>query len=119
LQALARRRGVVHDRGMAQGSSTGPTTDAVLDEFVAARREQLQPGALRDCEDALDLLRDSLNGYAYDSLRDGERRRAAASGGPGGRPSTAGPRRRSAASSAPRSSSTTSASSLATAWSAS
>ena len=52
-----------------------PAIDAVLDEFLAARREQLRPGALQDCEDALGLLRDSLNGYAYDSLAGEERRR--------------------------------------------
>lgn len=60
---------------MPNAKSEIPAIDAVLDEFLAARREQLRPGALHDCEDALGLLRDSLNGYAYDSLAGEERRR--------------------------------------------
>lgn len=60
---------------MPNAKSEMPTIDTALDEFLAARREQLRPGALQDCEDALELLRDSLNGYAYDSLTGEERRR--------------------------------------------
>lgn len=60
---------------MPNAKSEMPTIDAALDEFLAARREQLRPGALQDCEDALELLGDSLNGYAYDSLAGEERRR--------------------------------------------
>lgn len=60
---------------MPNAKSEMPTIDTALDEFLAARREQLRPGALQDCEDVLELLRDSLNGYAYDSLAGEERRR--------------------------------------------
>lgn len=72
---MAPRRAVVHDADMPKAKPTRPSIDAVLDEFVTARRAQLLPVALCDCEDALELLRDSLNGYAYESLTATERRR--------------------------------------------
>lgn len=60
---------------MTGASFTPPTIDVVLEEFLASRREQLRPGALQDCTQVLELLRDSLDGYAYDSLAGAERRR--------------------------------------------
>jgi hypothetical protein len=56
-------------------TTTDPNIDAVFAEFLDARRAELRPGALRDYEDTLELLRDSLNGYAYESLTEPERRR--------------------------------------------
>jgi hypothetical protein len=45
-----------------------PTIDQALDEFLGAQRERLSAKTLRNYEDVVLLLRDSLNGYAYDSL---------------------------------------------------
>jgi hypothetical protein len=51
------------------------TIDEALDAFLAEQRERLSPKTLRNYEDVVSLLRRSLNGYAYESLDDRERKR--------------------------------------------
>ena len=45
-----------------------PTIDQVFDEFLGEQRRRLRPRTLSNYEDVLGLLRDHLNGYAYQSL---------------------------------------------------
>ena len=52
-----------------------PTIDEALGEFLAEQRERLSVRTFRNYADVVDLLRHSLDGYAYSSLDDGERRR--------------------------------------------
>jgi hypothetical protein len=52
-----------------------PTIDAVLGEFLAQQRERLSARTFRDYDEVVELLRHSLDGYAYTALDDGERRR--------------------------------------------
>lgn len=52
-----------------------PTIDQALESFLAAKRAATKPRAFRNYADIVDLLRHSLNGYAYDSLDRFERRR--------------------------------------------
>lgn len=49
--------------------------DAALDAFLAAERERLAARTFRNYEAVIGLLRDCLNGYAYQSLDPGERAR--------------------------------------------
>jgi hypothetical protein len=44
------------------------TIDEAFDAFLAEQRKRLSPKTLRNYEDVVHLLRDSLNSYAYDSL---------------------------------------------------
>ncbi len=59
------------------------TIDDAFEAFLAEQRERLPARTLRNYEDVVHLLRDSLNGYAYDSLGKSEqmRWRAAFDGG--------------------------------------
>jgi succinate dehydrogenase flavin-adding protein (antitoxin of CptAB toxin-antitoxin module) len=52
-----------------------PTIDAVLGEFLAEQREHLSARTFRDYDEVVELLRHSLDGYAYSALDDDERRR--------------------------------------------
>ena len=52
-----------------------PTIDDVLDEFLAEQRERLSARTFRTYDEVLELLRHSLDGYAYSSLDGDERRR--------------------------------------------
>ena len=49
-----------------------PTIDQVFDEFLGEQRRRLRPRTLSKYEDVLDLLRNHLNGYAYQSLSTAE-----------------------------------------------
>jgi hypothetical protein len=51
------------------------TIDGVLTEFLAAQRERLSDRTFQRYEEVVDLLRHSLDGYAYNSLDHDERRR--------------------------------------------
>lgn len=51
------------------------TIDAVLPRFLAEQRERLSPKTSRKYEEVVELLRHCLEGYAYQSLDDDERRR--------------------------------------------
>ena len=51
------------------------TIDAVLPRFLAEQRERLSPRTYRQYDEVVELLRHSLEGYAYQSLDDDERRR--------------------------------------------
>ena len=51
------------------------TIDAVLGEFLAEQRERLSTRTFRNYDDVVELLRHSLDGYAYSSLDDDERER--------------------------------------------
>lgn len=51
------------------------TIDDAFDAFLAEQRKRLSPKTLRNYEDVVHLLRDSLNNYAYDSLGKSERKR--------------------------------------------
>lgn len=51
------------------------TIDEVLTQFLAEQRERLAERTYRRYEDVVELLRDCLDGYAYQSLADEERRR--------------------------------------------
>ena len=51
------------------------TIDAVLGEFLAEQRGRLSTRTFRNYDDVVELLRHSLDGYAYTSLDDDERRR--------------------------------------------
>lgn len=52
-----------------------PTIDQALESFLAAKRAATKPRAFGNYADIVDLLKHSLNGYAYDSLDRFERRR--------------------------------------------
>jgi hypothetical protein len=52
-----------------------PTIEQALASFLAAKEAATKPRAFRNYADIVDLLRHSLNGYAYDSLDRFERRR--------------------------------------------
>lgn len=56
---------------------TGPTVtiDQALEAFLAAQRERLSERTFRNYEYVVELLRDSLNGYAYDILGANDRAR--------------------------------------------
>ena len=45
-----------------------PTIDEVLDQFLEEQRRRLAPRTFRNYEDVVNLLRDCLNGYAYQWL---------------------------------------------------
>ena len=49
-----------------------PTIDQLFDEFLDEQRRRLRPRTLSKYEDVLGLLRDHLNGYAYQSLSKAE-----------------------------------------------
>ncbi len=49
-----------------------PTIEQVFDEFLGDQRRRLRPRTLSKYEDVLGLLRDHLNGYAYQSLSTAE-----------------------------------------------
>lgn len=51
------------------------TIDVVLEEFLADQREHLSLRTVRTYEEVVELLRDSLNGYAYEGLGEDDRRR--------------------------------------------
>ena len=51
------------------------TIDDVLGEFLAEQRERLSARTFRNYDEVVELLRHSLDGYAYNSLDDDERRR--------------------------------------------
>jgi hypothetical protein len=51
------------------------TIDDALAEFLAAQRERLSERTFRSYEDVVELLRHSLDGYAYASLDDDDRAR--------------------------------------------
>jgi hypothetical protein len=50
------------------------TIDEALNWFLAEQRERLSPKTLRSYEEVVSLLRSSLNGYAYESLDERERK---------------------------------------------
>jgi hypothetical protein len=52
-----------------------PTIDDVLGEFLAEQRERLSARTFRNYDEVVELLRHSLDGYAYNSLDGDERRR--------------------------------------------
>ena len=52
-----------------------PTIDDVLGEFLAEQRERLSARTFRNYDEVVELLRHSLDAYAYNSLDDDERRR--------------------------------------------
>jgi hypothetical protein len=56
-------------------SNTDATTDTTLAEFLADQRERLSDRTFRRYEEVAHLLRHSLDGYAYSSLDNEERRR--------------------------------------------
>lgn len=49
-------------------AATATTIDAAVDSFLAEQRKRLSAKTVRNYEDVVQLLRDSLNSYAYDSL---------------------------------------------------
>jgi hypothetical protein len=51
------------------------TIDEVLDRFLAEQRERLSDKTFHRYDEVVQLLRHSLDGYAYSSLDDSERRR--------------------------------------------
>jgi hypothetical protein len=51
------------------------TIDEAFEAFLADQRERLSPKTLRNYEDVVHLLRDSLNSYASDSLSKDEQKR--------------------------------------------
>ncbi|MBA2373031.1 MAG: hypothetical protein H0V74_02355 [Chloroflexi bacterium] len=52
-----------------------PTIDQALTSFLAEKQAAIKPSAFRNYADIIDLLKGSLNGYAYESLDRFERRR--------------------------------------------
>jgi hypothetical protein len=52
-----------------------PPIDQALESFLAAKRAAAKPRAFMDYAEIVELLKLSLNGYAYDSLDRFERRR--------------------------------------------
>lgn len=52
-----------------------PTIDQALDAFLAAKKATVKPRAFQNYADVIDLLKMSMNGYAYDSLDRFERKR--------------------------------------------
>jgi hypothetical protein len=55
-------------QGIAQ-----PTISQVLEEFLDEQRQQLKPRTLQNYENVIELLRHSINGYAYNTLDREER----------------------------------------------
>jgi hypothetical protein len=51
------------------------TIDEVLPQFLAEQRDRLAPRSFRRYEEVVELLRHCLDGYAYQSLDEDERRR--------------------------------------------
>ena len=51
------------------------TIDQVLPQFLAEQRERLSSRSSRRYEEVVELLRHCLDGYAYQSLDEEERRR--------------------------------------------
>jgi hypothetical protein len=51
------------------------TIDGALQQFLAEQRERLSPRTFRNYAEVVELLRHSLDGYAYSSLDDEERAR--------------------------------------------
>ncbi|MHB2029743.1 MAG: hypothetical protein ACYCPT_13145, partial [Acidimicrobiales bacterium] len=47
---------------------TDTTIDQALDAFMKDQRRRLSQRTMRNYEDVVSLLRDSLNGYAYEAL---------------------------------------------------
>ena len=45
-----------------------PNIQQVFDEFLADQRKRLKPGTVKDYEAVIQLLRDYINSYAYESL---------------------------------------------------
>lgn len=56
-------------------AASATTIDEALESFLAEQRKRLSAKTLRTYDDIVQLLRDSLNGYAYDSLPKAERDR--------------------------------------------
>lgn len=56
-------------------TKTTVTIDRALDAFLGAQRERLSERTFRNYENVVELLRDSLNGYAYDTLGADDRAR--------------------------------------------
>lgn len=56
-------------------TTNAPTIDQALDAFLTAKKAAVKPRAFQNCADIVDLLKSSLNGYAYDSLDRFERKR--------------------------------------------
>jgi hypothetical protein len=56
-------------------TNEAPPIDQALDAFLAAKKPTLKPRAFRAYADIVDLLKMSMNGYAYDSLDRFERKR--------------------------------------------
>lgn len=56
-------------------ANDAPTIDQAIASFLAAKQAAMKPRAFRNCSDIVDLLKHSLNGYAYDALDRFERRR--------------------------------------------
>jgi hypothetical protein len=56
-------------------STNHVTIDETLDRFLADQRERLSEKTFRRYQDVVQLLRHSLDGYAYTSLDDNERQR--------------------------------------------
>lgn len=52
-----------------------PTIDEALSQFLAEQRERLSERTFRNYDYVVELLRHSLDGYAYSSLDDSERQR--------------------------------------------
>ena len=52
-----------------------PSIDIVLEQFLAEQREKLAPRTIARYEEVIELLRHSLNGYAYQSLYGLEKKR--------------------------------------------
>lgn len=73
VACLPRARPLWHH--LASMAQAAPTIDEVLDAFLAEQRERLGARTLRRYEDIVELLRHSLNGYAYDTLDPPERAR--------------------------------------------
>jgi hypothetical protein len=56
-------------------TSSDATIDAALDKFLTEQRQRLSPRTFHRYEEVVQLLRDSLDGYGYQSLDDRERHR--------------------------------------------
>jgi hypothetical protein len=52
-----------------------PPIDSVFEQFLAEQREHLAPRTMARYEEVIELLQDSLNGYAYQSLSGLEKKR--------------------------------------------
>ena len=60
---------------LACGDHAIATIDEALDEFLAAQKARLSPSTYARYADIVSLLRDHLNGYAYQTLNRAEQRR--------------------------------------------